>query len=60
MDTDKELLSPFETARMLGVDVKTIRRWAKAEKIRSLKTPGGHNRYFAEDVYRIRDGDSPR
>lgn len=34
-----------EAARILGVSLDTLRRWEKAGKIKSERTPGGHRRY---------------
>jgi len=47
---DPKLLRPGEVAAMFGVNAKTVARWAKEGRIRSLRTPGGHMRIFAEDV----------
>jgi excisionase family DNA binding protein len=44
------LLRPGEVAAMFGVNSKTVARWAKEGRIRSLRTPGGHMRIYAEDV----------
>lgn len=44
-----KLLTPGEVADIFRVDPKTVTRWAKAGKIRSTKTPGGHKR-FRESV----------
>lgn len=48
MENDK-LLSPGEAARLLGVNPKTLSRWASDGKIRSTRTLGGHRR-FRESV----------
>lgn len=45
-----ETLSPGEAARMLGVTRGTLVRWAKAGKIPSFRTLGGHRRYSRADV----------
>ena len=49
MDTrpaDSEpLLTPAEVAAMFRVDPKTVTRWAKAGKLSSIRTLGGHRRY---------------
>jgi excisionase family DNA binding protein len=47
---DPKLLRPGEVAAMFGVNAKTVARWAKEGRIRSLRTPGGHMRIYAEDV----------
>lgn len=49
------LLSPGEVATILGVDPKTVARWAVAGKIDFTRTIGGHRRYKPADVYRLRD-----
>lgn len=35
---------------MFRVDPKTVTRWAVAGKLRSIKTPGGHRRFAADEV----------
>ena len=42
------LLTPAEVAALFRVDPKTVTRWAKAGKLTSLRTLGGHRRYRAE------------
>lgn len=44
------LLTPAEVAALFRVDPKTVTRWAKAGKISSLRTLGGHRRYRADEV----------
>jgi excisionase family DNA binding protein len=44
------LLTPAEVAVMLRVDPKTVTRWAKAGKLSSIRTPGGHRRYSESEV----------
>ena len=39
------LLTPAEVATMFRVDPKTVTRWAKAGKLTSVRTLGGHRRY---------------
>ena len=49
--TNKEmLLTPAEVASMFRVDPKTVTRWAKAGKLTSIKTLGGHRRYKESEV----------
>lgn len=38
------LLTPGEVAKLFRVDPKTVTRWAKAGRLASLRTPGGHIR----------------
>ena len=44
------LLTPAEVARLFRVDPKTVTRWAKAGRITSIRTPGGHRRYREAEV----------
>ena len=44
------LLTPAEVASMFRVDQKTVTRWAKAGKLTSIKTLGGHRRYKESEV----------
>ena len=47
---DNRLLTPAEVAAMLRVDPKTVTRWARAGKLSSIRTPGGHRRYSESEV----------
>lgn len=47
------LLTPSEVAAMFRVDPKTVTRWAKAGKIRSIRTLGGHRRYREGEVRKL-------
>jgi excisionase family DNA binding protein len=44
------LLTPAEVAALFRVDPKTVTRWAKAGKLSSIRTLGGHRRYRADEV----------
>ncbi len=50
-----ELLTPSEVAALFRVDPKTVTRWAKAGKLTSIRTLGGHRRYRASEVYSLLD-----
>ena len=50
-----ELLTPSEVAALFRVDPKTVTRWAKAGKLTSIRTLGGHRRYRASEVYALLD-----
>jgi len=47
------LLTPAEVAQLFRVDPKTVSRWAKAGKLTSVRTLGGHRRYDADEVDRL-------
>lgn len=44
------LLTPADVAEKLNVDPKTVTRWAKNGRIKSIRTPGGHRRYRESDI----------
>ena len=44
------LLTPSEVASFFRVDPKTVTRWAKAGKLTSIRTLGGHRRYKESEV----------
>jgi excisionase family DNA binding protein len=48
--TEEKMLMPSETARMFGVAEQTLARWARAGKVPSIKTPGGHRRYREAEI----------
>lgn len=50
------LLTPSEVAAMFRVDPKTVTRWAKAGKLQSVRTLGGHRRYLASEVRALLEG----
>lgn len=54
-----DYFTPAEVAQLFRVDPKTVTRWGKAGKLRSIRTPGGHRRFPREDVMALlRDGAS--
>jgi len=54
----EKLLTPAEVAAMFRVDPKTVTRWAKAGKLSSIRTLGGHRRYRAEEIQSLLNGSS--
>lgn len=53
------LLTPAEVAAMFRVDPKTVTRWAKAGKLSSIRTLGGHRRYRESEVHALLTGQVP-
>ena len=51
----ERLLTPAEVAGLFRVDPKTVTRWAKAGKLGSIRTLGGHRRYWETEVRRLLD-----
>jgi excisionase family DNA binding protein len=44
---------------MFRVDPKTVTRWAKAGKLSSIRTLGGHRRYRESEVKALLTGQIP-
>ena len=53
------LLTPAEVAQMFRVDPKTVTRWARAGKLTSIRTLGGHRRYREAEVRELLAGLEP-
>ena len=56
MPDSEPLLTPGEVAIMFRVDPKTVTRWAKAGKITSIRTLGGHRRYREREIRALLGG----
>lgn len=52
----EKLLTPAEVAALFRVDPKTVTRWAKAGKLTSIRTLGGHRRYRESEVRKLLAG----
>lgn len=50
-------ISIKEASELLGVSIKTIRRWEKAGKIKSYRTIGGHRRFDLSELGILRKPD---
>ena len=55
----EHLLTPAEVAALFRVDPKTVTRWAKAGKLTSIRTLGGHRRYRSSEVHALLDANAP-
>lgn len=51
--TASDWLSLGPAARLLGVDVDTLRRWADSGRIEAFLTPGGHRRFSRRSIDRL-------
>ena len=49
-NTNNSLISIGETAKLLGVDIQTLRAWDKNGKLKAERTPTGHRRYDRNKV----------
>ena len=50
---DEQLLRPGQVAALFQVNRRTITDWARAGKLSSIITPGGHRRFRAREVRRL-------
>ena len=55
-DAHEALLTPSEVAALFRVNPKTVTRWAKAGKLSSIRTLGGHRRYREAEVRNLLNG----
>jgi excisionase family DNA binding protein len=54
-----ELLTSTQAAALIGVDAKTLGRWASLGRVPVLRTVGGHRRFRRSDLEQLAvvDGD---
>jgi excisionase family DNA binding protein len=52
-------VSRGEVARLFGVSVSTVTRWARTGLLPAVRTPGGHFRFRADDMRRAARAGSP-
>ena len=60
MYEDDALMTPAEVAAKFKVDAKTVTRWARAGKLSSIKTLGGHRRYRRSEVEALYNGSASK
>jgi len=49
-ETTDPLLSSTQAARLLGVHAASIKRWSDQGKLKCIRTPGGHRRFFKSEL----------
>lgn len=52
------MLTPQEVATMFRVDAKTVTRWAVAGRLTSIRTLGGHRRFYEAEVRALLAGNT--
>jgi len=52
-DSVEKFINIGQVSKIIGVNVQTVRRWDKENKIRSIRTPGGHRRYRLSDIEKL-------
>ena len=53
--SEDRLMTPAEVAAAWKVDPKTVTRWARAGKLSSIRTLGGHRRYREAEVIALKN-----
>src|SRR5690242_14071003 len=48
-----EMLKPQDAAKLIGISYPTLKQWIYADKVKSVKTPGGHHRIPRSEVDRL-------
>src|SRR5689334_939559 len=56
---DDYLMTPSEVGDMFRVDPKTVTRWANSGLLASVRTLGGHRRFWRSDVERLLTSHDP-
>ena len=54
------LVSIRRAAEILGVNQATLRQWGDAGKVRTFTTPGGHRRFFEDELLAMVHGSAER
>jgi excisionase family DNA binding protein len=49
----EKLITPKEAAKILGVAPGTVKNWQEAGKITTVKTLGGHRRYYLSQIIEL-------
>ena len=57
--SERPFLSRGQVAGLFGVSASTVTRWARTGMIPSIRTPGGHYRFRAEDFRGTSPGTLP-
>ncbi len=52
----RQIMTPAEVAAAFRADPKTVTRWAARGRLSSFRTPGGHRRYYADEVQALING----
>lgn len=47
------MIKPQEAAKLIGISYPTLKQWIYSDKVKSVKTPGGHHRIPRSEVDRL-------
>jgi excisionase family DNA binding protein len=53
MKKEKKLLAGSEVRAMLGVSKRTLYNWCRKGKLKYIRLPSGHKRYFRSEIEAI-------
>jgi excisionase family DNA binding protein len=59
LQAETEFLTRRQVARLFGVSASTVTRWARTGLLATVRTPGGHYRFRADETRRAA-GSGPR
>ena len=60
MKVERVVITPEQVAAMFGVNPKTVTRWSNNGRLKhAFKTPGGHRRYYLDEIEKLIKGDQP-
>jgi molybdopterin-binding protein len=60
MSAQRQLLTPREASRMLGISYPTIKKWILSGKLTTVRTPGGHHRLTVASLRPFLEQDATR
>ena len=60
MNRERQLLTPREASRMLGISYPTIKNWILTGKLKTVRTPGGHHRLTSASLRPFLEADGMR
>jgi excisionase family DNA binding protein len=46
----RKIIGVQDVAALWNVDPKTVARWANAGKVPHFRTPGGHRRFYEDEI----------
>lgn len=58
MTNEKQMLTPREASRVLGISYPTIKNWILSGRLKTIKTPGGHHRVSFRSLKPFLDKDA--
>lgn len=60
MNPQRQLFTPREASRMLGISYPAIKNWILSGKLKTVQTPGGHHRLSAASLRPFLEADGKK